>query len=310
MHVRDTIRRLPRLFTRRGRLTRFCLPACVLALTGCEPSVLDPAGIITANDRQILIDSLIIMLAIIIPTIGATVGFAWWYREGNLRAKFQPGFVHSNRIELVVWGIPLLTIMLLGGVTWVGAHELDPGTPIPSDKPTMEIQAVSLDWKWLFIYPQQHMATVNELEIPVGVPVRFMLTSDSVMNTFFIPNIASQIYVMNGMVTRLHLRGDREGTYHGMSNMFSGDGFSGMEFDTRVVPQDQFNAWVDETRQKGPVLDRAAYEELQKQSLNVKPFTFRDADLSLFPKIVSQQIPPGGGPPEGTDNREVSPRAH
>lgn len=291
-------------------LRRLSLGLSLLPLGGCEPSVFDAAGVIGANDWQILIDSVVIMLAIIIPTISVTVAFAWWYRETNLRARYRPDFAHSGRIEMVVWGVPLLTIMLLGGVAWVGSHELDPGAPIASDKPTMEVDVVSLDWKWLFIYPGQHLATVNELELPVGVPVRFILTSDSVMNTFFIPNLGSMIYTMNGMTTKLHLRADRVGTYHGMSTMFSGDGFSGMEFDTRAVPQDQFNAWVDETKQKGPVLDRAAYTELQKQTLNVKPFTYRDIDPSLFAKVVSQEIPPGGGPPEEAENREVSPRAH
>ncbi len=160
-----------------------------LAVAGCQPGVLDPQGAVGVQERQILVDSLAIMLAIVVPTIVATLAFGWWFRASNERATHLPQWAYSGRIELVVWGVPLLTIMLLGGVTWIGSHQLDPAVPIASERKTLEVQVVSLDWKWLFIYPDQHVAAVNTLTLPAGTPVHFSLTSASVMNSFFIPLI-------------------------------------------------------------------------------------------------------------------------
>src|SRR5271156_5677786 len=182
-------------------------------LGGCNALVLDPRGPIGIADKAILIDSLAIMLAIVLPTIAATLAFAWWFRASNTKATYRPGFVYSGRIELIVWAIPLLVIMLLGGVTWIGSHDLDPAKPLASDTPALEIQAVSLDWKWLFIYPNQRIASVNQLVVPAGVPIHFSLTSASVMNAFFIPQLGSMIYTMNGMMTQLYLQADVPGTF-------------------------------------------------------------------------------------------------
>ena len=160
-----------------------------IVLTACQPAVLDPQGIIGIAEKTILIDSLAIMLAIVIPTIATTFAFAWWFRASNTRARYLPDFVYSGRLELIVWAIPLLVIMLLGGVSWIGSHDLDPAKPLASNTPPLEVQVVSLDWKWLFIYPEQHVASVNQLVVPAGVPVHFSLTSASVMNAFFIPQL-------------------------------------------------------------------------------------------------------------------------
>src|SRR5271154_5026150 len=204
-------------------------------LGGCDTVVLDPQGPVGIAEKTILIDSLAIMLAIVVPTIAATLAFAWWFRASNTKATYLPDFVYSGRIELVVCAIPLLIIMLLGGVAWIGSHVLDPGKPLASDTPPLEIQAVSLDWKWLFIYPNQHIASVNKLGVPAGVPIHFSLTSASVMNAFFIPQLGSMIYTMNGMMTQLNLRADTPGTYLGLSSHYSGDGFSDMHFDVRAL---------------------------------------------------------------------------
>ncbi len=278
------------------RLTRCGLLAASLALAACQPAVLDPAGPIASANRSILFDSLLIMLAIIGPTIAATLAFAWWFRASNPRALRLPDFAYSGRIELVTWAIPMLTITLLGGVAWVGSHELDPAKPLESKTPALEVQVVSLDWKWLFIYPDQHVASVNQLTIPAGQPVHFQLTSASVMDSFFIPQLGSMIYTMNGMASNLNLQADKPGTLWGLSTHYSGDGFSDMHFAVKAMDAGDFAQWVEATRKDGPVLDAATYVDLAKQSINDRPFTYRDADPELFQKIVSQQIAPAPGP--------------
>jgi cytochrome o ubiquinol oxidase subunit 2 len=267
-----------------------------IGLTACQPGILDPQGSVGIAEKTILIDSLAIMLAIGIPTIVASLGFAWWFRESNPRAKYMPGFAYSGRLELMVWSVPLLTIILLGGVAWIGSHDLDPAKPLPSNTPPLEVQGVSLDWKWLFIYPGQHVASVNELVLPVGVPIHFSLTSASVMNAFFVPQLGSMIYTMNGMTSRLNLQADNPGTYRGLSSHYSGDGFSDMHFDVRAVPTSNFQEWVEATRDEGPTLDAASYTTLAGQSLNVTPYTFREAEPGLFEQIVTQKLAPGPGP--------------
>jgi cytochrome o ubiquinol oxidase subunit 2 len=279
-----------------------------LGVTSCGPSVLVPAGAIGKAERSILVDSLGIMLAIVLPTIALALAFAWWYRQSNGRAKRLPEFVYSGRIELVVWAVPLMTIMLLGGVTWIGAHALDPGHAIASKQKPLEIQGVSLDWKWLFIYPDQHVASVNELTVPTGVPIHFSLTSGSVMNAFFIPRLGSMIYTMDGMISRLNLMADKPGNYWGESSHYSGDGFSDMHFNVHAVPQDQFAAWVSATQASGPKLDAGAYTQLAKQSRHVAPFTYASTDPDLFLSVASERIPQGPGPVEsGAKKATVSP---
>jgi cytochrome o ubiquinol oxidase subunit 2 len=288
--------------------SRLAMVAAVcLALAGCSGGVLDPQGPIGAANAKILLNALAIMLAIVVPTILGTLFFAWWYRASNTRASYLPEFVYSGRIELIVWAIPLLVILFLGGVIWIGSHELDPFRPIASpDKPT-EVQVVSLDWKWLFIYPDQGIASVNALVVPAGVPVHFSLTSASVMNMFFVPRLGSMIATMNGMVTQLHLEADQPGDYYGQSAQFSGDGFSDMQFVLHAVPQEAFAQWVGTVRQAGPALDRAGYSALSRQS-SVSPFTYRTVEPDLFQAVAAQQIPPGPGPTAGRGERSVRPR--
>ncbi len=294
----------------RGRRAVFGLWVALLPvlLTGCSRGVLDPQGMVGVAERQILIDSLAIMLAIVVPTIVATLAFAWWFRADNARAKYLPDWTYSGQIELVVWGVPALTVMLLGGVTWISSHELDPAKPLASEAKPLDVQVVSLDWKWLFIYPDQHVAAVNQLMLPANVPVHFTLTSASVMNGFFVPQLGSQIYAMSGMSSQLNLIADRPGTFAGISSHFSGDGFSDMTFDVHAVTQPEFDAWVAQTRGGGATLDRKAYDELAKQSIKVAPFTYRDADPALFEQVVTQQIPPAPGPQAGYPKIDVSNR--
>jgi cytochrome o ubiquinol oxidase subunit 2 len=258
--------------------------------------LLDPQGPIGEAERTILIDSIAIMLAIVGPTILATLGFAWWFRASNTRARYMPDWAHSGQLELIVWAIPLLTIMLLGGVAWIGSHDLDPPKPLASKDRPLDVEVVSLDWKWLFIYPEQRIASVNKLVIPAGVPVHFSLTSASVMNAFFVPQLGSMIYAMNGMRTQLNLQADRPGVFHGLSSHFSGNGFADMHFKAEAVPTDRFDAWANETRANGPVLNTQSYTDLARQSTENAPFTYRDVEPDLFQKIVLQVLPPGPGP--------------
>ena len=272
----------------------------LVVLGGCQPAVLDPQGPIGSAEKTILIDSLAIMLAIVVPTLLAIASFAWWFRASNKRATYLPTWEYSGQIELVTWSIPLLVIILLGGVTWISAHALDPAVKLVSDKKEIEVQVVSLDWKWLFIYPDQHVASVNELVVPAGTPIHFALTSASVMNTFDVPQLGGMIYTMNGMATQLNLSADKPGIFHGRSAHYSGDGFSDMHFDVRAVSDADFASWVTATKQnaQSPTLDESAYLALEKQSEHVAPFTYHDTAPNLFASIVSDKLPPGPGPDE------------
>ena len=205
-------------------LSVLVITACILA--GCSESIFQAQGPIGAANSQILLNALGIMLVIVVPTTIGVLVFAWWFRASNTRARYQPGFVYSGRIELIVWAIPLLVILFLGGVIWIGAHALDPFKPIETQEKPVEVQVVSLDWKWLFVYPELGVASVNDLVVPVKAPVHFSLTSASVMNMFFVPQLGSMVATMNGMVTQLWLQADQTGELYGQSSQFSGDGFS------------------------------------------------------------------------------------
>jgi cytochrome o ubiquinol oxidase subunit II len=273
---------------------RYGLVAVVLigaaTLGGCTEGVLDPKGPIAAADRQILLNSLGIMLAIVIPVILATLGVAFWFRASNERARYRPNFAYSGRLEMLVWSIPAMTVFLVGGVAWVGSHDVSPRKPIVSTVKPLRIQVASLDWKWLFIYPDQGIASVNRLTIPVGTPISLELTSSGVMNSFFVPQLGSQIYTMAGMVTRLNLQADHPGTYRGFSAQFSGDGFSDMHFAADAVTDEKFAAWVETARSAGPALDAKAYAELEKPSAAVAPFTYRSVAPGLFSRIMVAEM--------------------
>ncbi|WP_088343606.1 MULTISPECIES: ubiquinol oxidase subunit II [Rhodomicrobium] len=273
-------------------ILRAALAISAVTLSGCGQGVLDPKGPVAEAQRLILFNSLGIMLAIVIPTILATLAVAFWFRASNRRATYMPDFEYSGRIELLVWAIPAMTVVLVGGVAWVGAHDLDPRKPLASAVKPVNVQVVSLDWKWLFIYPEQGIASVNRLTIPTGTPIRFDLTSSGVMNSFFVPQLGSQIYTMAGMATRLHLQADYPGTYPGLSANFSGDGFADMDFPAEAVPPEQFEQWVSATRGAGgPTLDAAAYADLVKPSQGVAPFTYPSVAPGLFDEIVSAGTP-------------------
>ena len=263
---------------------------CVL-----NDGVLDPKGPIAAAERLILFNSLGIMLSIVIPVVLATLAVAFWFRSANRRARYMPDFTYSGRLELLVWSIPAMTVLLVGGVAWIGSHDLDPRKPIGSNVKPVTVQVVSLDWKWLFIYPDFGIASVNQLTIPVATPVNFVLTSSGVMNSFFVPRLGGQIYTMAGMATRLNVQADQVGTYRGLSAQFSGDGFSDMHFAVAAVAMPDFNKWVAAARSGGPVLDAQAYAELAKPSKAVAPSTWRAVTPDLFNSILGAPMHAGHG---------------
>jgi cytochrome o ubiquinol oxidase subunit 2 len=261
-----------------------------LTVVGCNRGILDPVGPVGQAEKLILINSTAIMLAIIIPVILATIAFAWWFRRGNAKAIYRPDWEYSGAIELVVWSVPALTVMLLGGIAWIGSHELEPSKPLRSANPPVNVQVVSLDWKWLFIYPDQGIATVNQLVVPAGTPISFRLTSATGWNAFFVPQMGTMIYTMPGMATRLNLQADRQGQYEGISAQFSGDGFPGMKFKVNAVPPDQFAMWTQGAH-GGPALDGAAYAQLAKPSSYVKPMTYGAVAPGLFDAIMMNRAP-------------------
>ena len=262
------------------------LVATVL-LSSCRKGVLDPHGPVGTAERLMLYDATAIMLAVVVPVILLTLAFAWWFRAGNRHARYRPDWEYAGRIEMIIWAIPALVILFLGGIAWVGSHQLDPPRALSSTTEPLEVQVVSLDWQWLFIYPGQHIASLNHLVLPAGVPVRFSLTSTSVMNSFFIPQLGSQIYTMAGMATHLNLQADERGKYQGLSAQFSGEGFSDMLFDVDAVSAEGFQAWVGDVRTKSGVLDAPTFVQLARPSRASGTPTYAEVSVGLFDSIVA-----------------------
>ena len=262
--------------------------ALLFGLAACSPAVLDPAGPVAAGEKTILLNSLAIMLAIVIPTIIATLAFAWWFRAGNTRAKYLPDWEYNGQVELLVWSVPLLAVVFLAGIGWVGAHTLEPSRPLASRVAPLQVQVVSLDWKWLFIYPEQGVASINRVVVPAGRPVTFHITSATVMNSFFVPRLGGQIYAMTGMDTKLNLQADRPGSYPGLSAHYSGAGFADMTFKVDAVPDTAFGQWVAGARAAGPVLDGRAYLQLARHAETMPPATFRAVQPGIYDAIVRQ----------------------
>jgi cytochrome o ubiquinol oxidase subunit II len=287
-----------------SKKTSVAILLLALPLAGCG-GVLDPHGPVGESERLILFDSLTIMLTIVVPVILATLGFAWWFRASNARATYLPDWAFSGHLELIVWAIPALVITFLGGIAWFGSHALDPYRALPSKTKAIEVEVVSLDWKWLFIYPTDGVAAVNQLVIPVGTPVHFRLTSSGVMNSFFVPQLGSQIYTMAGMTSQVYLQADQEGTYQGLSAQFSGEGFADMHFEVRAVAPDAYAKWLAGTKSAGGALDEAGYAELANPSKNLKTATYGSVAPNLFEAIINQTVPDVPGPQGGSGGQDV-----
>jgi cytochrome o ubiquinol oxidase subunit II len=272
-----------------SRVVRSIAAGALVPLASCQPAgILDPRGPIASAQWLLLLNSTAIMLVVVVPVILATLAFAWWYRASNARASRASDEGFEGRIEFVTWSIPALIVILLGGVIWIGSHQLDPRAPIQGKRDPLRVEVVALDWKWLFIYPDQGIAAVNQLVVPVGTPVDFRLTSATVMNSFFVPQLGSQIYTMGGMTTHLNLMAAEPGEYPGFSANFSGDGFAWMRFIAKAVPASDFDAWVKTVQGTGPALDAAAYTQLAKPSEKVAPMTYHSVTSRLFDRIVEE----------------------
>lgn len=277
------------------------------ALSACNTVVLDPAGDIAQQQGDLVVLATVLMLLIVVPVMAAVVIFAWRYRASNTKAKYDPDWDHSTQLELLIWTAPLLIIICLGAVTWTSTHLLDPFRSIsrvdketalaPNVKP-LEIEVVALDWKWLFIYPEQGIATVNEMVVPVGRPVSFKITSSSVMNAFYVPAMAGMIYAMPGMQTRLNAIMNKEGKFHGLSANYSGAGFSNMRFAANSVSDAGFDAWVAEVKAgksegAAAALDRSVYLQLEKPSEKVPTIRYATVEDNLFKAVVDMCVEPG-----------------
>lgn len=266
------------------------LAVLTLFMSGCQQILLDPKGEIGMQERDLIYFATGIMLLVVVPVIFMTLFFAWKYRASNEHADYQPDWHHSTKIELAVWLIPCAIIIALATVTWISTHKLDPYRPLDSNVPPIEVEVASLDWKWVFFYPQYGIATVNEMAMPVDVPVNFKLTSGTVMNSFFIPALGSQVYTMAGMQTKLHLIANHEGVFDGMSANYSGAGFAQMRFKAHSFDQAGFDKWLAEVKAKGELLDRARYLSLEQPSEKhaVQYFTYSDPDL--FHDIINRCV--------------------
>ncbi len=286
-----------------ARAARFSVLLPITAfLGGCHSVVLDPAGDVARRQAELVMIATGLMLLIVIPVMVLIVLFAWRYRATNEEAHYDPDWHHSTQLELVIWSAPLLIIIALGAVTWVGTHLLDPYRMIghidathdvPANAKTLEVDVVALDWKWLFIYPEQKIATVNQLVLPTNRPVRFRITSSSVMNSFYAPALAGQIYAMPGMQTTLHAVLNREGDYTGISANFSGAGFSHMHFAMKGVAPAAFDAWAVGAHAGQGNLDRATYLALAKPSEKEPERTFANVSPELFDLVVNMCVEPG-----------------
>ena len=214
-----------------------------LLLSGCNMTLLNPKGQVGLDERNLIITATLLMLLVVVPVIVMTFLFAWKYRASNTNATYTPKWNHSTKIEIAVWAVPVLIIIALGYVTYKSTHALDPYKPLESDVKPVTIEVVALDWKWLFIYPEQGIATVNKIVFPAHTPINFKITSDAVMNSFFIPALGGQIYAMAGMQTKLHLIANENAEMDGISANYSGAGFTGMKFKAIATTQEDFDAW-------------------------------------------------------------------
>ncbi|MFQ1064439.1 ubiquinol oxidase subunit II [Bordetella trematum] len=271
-------------------LARMLAVGAVLLLGGCSLELLSPKGEVGAQEKVLLLTATGLMLLIVVPVIFMTIWFVWKYRASNTEAEYLPTWSHSGRIEFVVWTIPCIIIIILAVITWRSTHALDPYKPLESDVKPVTIEVVSMDWKWLFIYPEYDIATVNQIVFPVNTPLNFRITSNSVMNSFFIPQLGSQIYSMAGMETKLHLIANEEGDYAGLSANYSGGGFSGMRFRAIATSQQKFEDWVKQAKDSGQALTPAVYDALAKPSERNPVTLYSDVPAGMFDFIMHNQM--------------------
>jgi len=281
------------------KLSALLMLAALGLLAGCNAVVMKPSGDIAVQQRDLILISTGLMLLIIIPVIFLTLLFAWRYRAANKDAAYEPDWDHSTGLELIIWSAPLLIIIALGAITWISTHTLDPYRPldrieagrgVPTGTKPLEVQVVALDWKWLFIYPEQGIATVNEMAAPVDRPITFRISASSVMNSFFIPALAGQIYAMPGMETKLHAVINKPGEFEGFSANYSGAGFSHMRFKFHGVSTADFDKWVETAKAAGGQLDRPGYLELERPTEREPVRKWAGVVPDLFDAVVNRCV--------------------
>jgi len=260
----------------------------VLMLTGCDQFLLfNPKGPVGSTERSLIIISFVLMLIVVIPVFIMAFWFSLKYRASNTSSNYAPKWDYSAAIDWFIWLVPVAIVTVLAYLAWSSTFSLDPYKPIQSENKSIRIDVVSLDWNWLFIYPDENIAVVNELNFPAGVPVSFRLTSASVMTSFFIPQLGSQMYAMAGMQTRLHLLADETGTYTGQNQEFSGDGYADMHFKVTVTSSGQFEEWVKKVKQSQDELNLARYKQISKPTKGGLKINFASVMPGLFDHIVS-----------------------
>lgn len=277
-----------------------------LLLTGCDMALMNPKGQIGMEQKSLIITATWLMLIVVIPVIVMTVYFAWKYRASNTEAEYAPDWAHSKKIEAVVWLVPCIIILILSTITWYSTHALDPRKPLASGAKPITIQVVALDWKWLFIYPDFNIATVNQIAFPTDVPVEFKITSATVMNSFFIPRLGSQLYAMAGMENRLNLIANEAGTYQGLSSNYSGAGFSGMKFSVLATSQEGFQQWLAKVRQSPQQLTDENYQALTPETINHPVQYFSSVKPGLYLDIINQFMGPGMHGSSGSGHQAVN----
>jgi cytochrome o ubiquinol oxidase subunit II len=264
-----------------------------LLLHGKNIAVLNPKGMVASQERGLMLFALVLMLTLAIPLFIFTFFVAWRYREGNTKAKYTPEWNHSTKLQILWWGVPFVLVCVLAVVTWIYTHKLEPQKHLAVGTKTMVIQVVALRWKWLFIYPEQKIATVNFVAFPEKTPIEFDLTADeATMNSFWIPNLGGQLYAMTGMVNRLNLMADEQGNYNGSNAEISGRGFAGMRFMAKAVSQNDFDIWVSQMKQSTKVLTLDAYKQLVKPSENYPQTFYSSTPDNLFTTIVNKYMAP------------------
>lgn len=273
------------------RATGLALAAgSLLLLSGCTIELLSPKGDIGHQAKSLILVSLFLMLMVVIPVIILTLVFAWRYRDSNTKATYAPKWAHSTKIEIVVWTIPCVIVAFLGILIWTSTHKLDPYRPLDSQVEPVEVEVVALNWKWLFIYPQYGVASLNQLAIPVDTPINFKITSESMMNSFFIPQLGSMVYAMAGMQTQLHLIADTPGVYLGQSAAYSGEGFSDMHFKTYATSRAEFDAWIAEAKRSSTPLTASVYRALEQPSTKDPVTLYSSVAPALFAGTVDKYM--------------------
>lgn len=271
---------------------RYASPVLLVLLTlplaGCDFALFDPKGPVATDIRDAMFLNVGLMLLVVIPTILMALYMGWRYRQGNTSAEYDPEWEHSSKIEVVVWGIPIAIIAVLATIAYITSYSLDPRKPLESDKEKLTIQVVSLDWKWLFIYPEEGIATVNEIAIPVDRPVEFLITSQSSINSFFIPRLGGQLYAMGGMENRLNLMASEENVYRGISSNYSGYGFAGMRFKVHAKSDEGYEQWVSTVKASDKEMNRSTYDSLTEQTRDHPVEYFALGDPLLFKSVIEQ----------------------